>query len=265
MPAKAYVGTSGYSYGHWIGVLYPPELPQVRWLEHYCQFFNTVELNVTFYRLPLANTFRSWRKRTPESFCFALKGSRFITHIKKLSDCEEPLALFFQRVEEMGSKARVILWQLPPRFKVDLKKLEKFCTLLAVNPQTAKYLHAFEFREKTWFCKEVYDILRNHNLSLALADWPFILEVKDKPQEIGIIKYKTPKIEVEETADFLYIRRHGAVALYASNYSEEELKRDARYIKEWIQEGKDVYIYFNNDAYGYAVKNALFLKKLLEE
>ncbi len=265
MLAEHYVGTSGYSYGHWIGVLYPPELSQAKWLEYYCQFFGTVELNVTFYRLPTASTFKGWRKRSPENFVFALKGSRFITHIKKLGDCEEPLELFFQRVKELGDKARVILWQLPPRFKVDLDKLQRFCHLLATNPRASKYHHAFEFREKSWFCREVYDILKNYNFALALADWPFILQVKGKPQEIGIIKYKAPKIEVEETADFLYIRRHGAVALYASNYSDEELQRDARYIREWLEEGRDVYIYFNNDAYGYAVKNALFLKKLLEK
>lgn len=264
MPDKFYVGTSGYSYGHWIGVLYPPELSQTKWLEHYCQFFNTVELNVTFYRLPTASTFKGWRKRTPDNFWFALKGSRFITHIKKLGDCEEPLELFLQRTEELGDKARVILWQLPPRLKVDLEKLEKFCRLLSTHEKARKYLHAFEFREKTWFCKDVYNILRSYNFSLALADWPFILQTEGKPQEIGIIKYKAPKVDVEETADFLYIRRHGAVALYASNYSEEELQRDARYIKEWFREGKEVYIYFNNDAYGYAVRNALFLKKLLE-
>lgn len=265
MPSKCYVGTSGYSYGHWIGVLYPPEISRTKWLEYYCQFFNTVELNVTFYRLPTANTFRSWKKRSPEDFRFALKGSRFITHIKKLGDCEEPLKLFFERVKELGDKARVILWQLPPRFKADFEKLQRFCFFLSTNPEAKKYLHAFEFRDKTWFCSDVYDILRRYNFSLALADWPFILQVEGKPQEVGIIKYKAPKIEVEETADFLYIRRHGAVALYASNYSEEELERDARYIREWMDEGKDVYIYFNNDAYGYAVQNALFLKKLLEE
>lgn len=265
MSAKFYIGTSGYSYGHWRGVFYPPELSQKKWLEYYCQFFNTVELNVTFYRLPLASTFRSWDKRSPEGFCFSLKGSRFITHIKKLADCEESLKVFLQRVGEMGNKARVILWQLPPRFKLDLEKLRRFCSLLTANSQAVKYLHAFEFRDKTWFCREVYDILKNHNFALALADWPFVLETKGKPQQVGIIKYEAPKIEAEETANFLYLRRHGAVALYASDYSDEELKRDAHYVREWLEEGKDVYIYFNNDAYGHAVENALFLKKLLED
>jgi uncharacterized protein YecE (DUF72 family) len=260
-----YIGTSGYSYGHWRGVFYPPDLPQSKWLEYYCRFFNTVELNVTFYRLPLASTFRSWRKRSPEDFVFVLKGSRFITHIKKLGDCKEPLELFLERAEEIGEKGRVILWQLPPRFKFDGEKLKNFCELLSSHPKAKRYLHAFEFRDKSWFCQEVYDILRGHNFSLALADWPFILETEGKPQEVGIIKYRTQKITVEETADFLYIRRNGAVALYASNYSDEELERDARYIKEWLRAGKDVYVYFNNDAYGYAVKNALYLKKLLEE
>ncbi|MGB9797232.1 MAG: DUF72 domain-containing protein [bacterium] len=259
-----YIGTSGYSYGHWRGVFYPPDLPQTKWLEHYSKFFNTVELNVTFYRLPLVSTFKSWRLRTPQDFTFALKGSRFITHIKKLGDCSEPLELFLDRVEEMGEKGRVILWQLPPRFKCDSEKLKSFCQLLSSHPKGKRYLHAFEFRDRSWFCDDVYKILKEHNFSLALADWPFILETKGKPQEVGIIKYKAPKITVEETADFLYIRRHGAVALYASNYSEAELQRDAMYIREWLKADKDVYIYFNNDAYGYAVENALYLKKLLE-
>ncbi|MBC7326649.1 DUF72 domain-containing protein [bacterium] len=265
MRGKAFVGTSGYSYGHWIEVFYPRSVPQTKWLEYYSRFFNTVELNVTFYRLPSVSMFQSWRKRSPADFSFALKGSRFITHIKKLADCREPIEIFFQRVETLGEKAKVILWQLPPRFKVDIERLEKFCSLLSTNPLAVKYRHAFEFREKTWFCNEVYEILRRHGYALALADWPFILELRDKPQEVGIIKYKAPKIEVEETANFLYIRRHGAVALYASNYSDEELQRDAVYILDWLNQGKDVYIYFNNDAYGYAVRNALTLKKFLGE
>lgn len=262
--ARAFIGTSGYNYGHWRSVFYPPSLSPSKWLEHYCQFFSSVELNVTFYRLPQTSAFKGWYKRTPPHFSFALKGSRFITHIKKLGDCQEPLDTFAERVGELREKVGVILWQFPPRFKFDREKLEGFLSLLSSHPLTRNWRHSFEFRDISWFCPSVYHMLREHNFSLALADWPFILQTTGKPQEVGIIKYKARKVDVEETADFIYLRRHGAVALYASDYSEEELQRDAQYIKRWLEEGRDVFVYFNNDAYGFAVKNALRLKELVE-
>lgn len=239
--AKIFIGTSGYNYRHWSdGVFYPEGLPQSRWLEHYTEFFNTVELNVTFYRLPQESAFKGWHKRTPKNFAFTIKGSRFITHIKRLKDCKEPLELLYTRVRHLKEKFSSLLWQLPPKFKVDEERLSGFVKLLKIF----KARHVFEFRDKSWFQEKTYDILRKHNVSLCFADWP-ITDMK-----------------VEPTADFVYIRRHGAGQIvYGGCYSDKLLKRDTKEIKEWLKEGKDVYVYFNNDAHGYAVKNALTLKK----
>jgi len=251
---RAFIGTSGYNYLHWWnGVFYPSDLPQSKWLEFYAQFFDTVELNVSFYRLPKKETFAGWHKRTPDNFSFAVKGSRFITHIKRLKECREPLELFFDRVSALREKASIILWQLPPQFKFQKEdnRLKSFLKDLSdvfrpyLKSSISRLRQAFEFREASWFCDEVFDLLREENISLCIADWPEF-EVK-KPV----------------TADFVYLRRHGATALYASCYSDQELEREARQIEEWLKAGRDVYIYFNNDAYGYAVKNGLRLKELL--
>lgn len=243
--ARAFIGTSGYSYLHWWeGVFYPADLPQRKWLEFYAQFFDTVELNVSFYRLPKKEIFAGWKRRTPDNFAFAVKGSRFITHIKRLRECREPLELFFDRVSALGEKASVVLWQLPPRFRfgTEDKRLKNFLGDLS---KISNLRHAFEFRDVSWFCPEVFDVLKEHNISLCLADWPEF------------------DVEKPVTADFVYLRRHGATALYASCYSDEELTKDAWQIKEWLNSGRDVYVYFNNDAYGYAIKNGLRLKEML--
>lgn len=244
--AKYYVGTSGYVYNHWgKGVFYPANLPQNKWLEYYTSFFDTVELNVTFYRLPAIQAFKSWYKRTSSEFSFIIKGSRFITHIKRLDDCREPLKLFFDRASSLKEKLAVVLWQLPPKFKADATRLSNFIK------EIKKYSycrHAFEFRHEDWFSKEIISMLKENNMALCLADWPEFA-----------LKYE------ELTADFVYLRRHKpSNTLYGGNYSQAQLTADARKIKQWLRNNKDVYIFFNNDAHGWAVKNALTLKKLLE-
>lgn len=240
---KLFIGTSGYNYKHWAnGVFYPEGLPQNRWLEHYTKFFNTVELNVTFYRLPQESAFKGWHKRTPKNFAFTVKGSRFITHIKRLKDCKEPVDLFHRRVKYLKGKLSSILWQLPPKFKVDTKRLKKFAGLLKIF----KTRHIFEFRDESWFQKDVYDILKDHNASLCFADWPVVDAAKDV------------------TADFIYVRRHGVGKIvYGGCYTDKMLRADAKDVKKWRKEGKDVYAYFNNDAHGHAIENALTLKKML--
>jgi uncharacterized protein YecE (DUF72 family) len=283
---KAYIGTSGYIYDHWYGVFYPEDLTKDKWLEYYCKFFDTVELNVTFYRLPFESAFRGWYKRTPDDFLFTVKGSRFITHVKKLKDPKESLELLFNRAKHLKEKLGMVLWQLPPQLKVDSQKLENFCKLLQgyhKNPLERKNVisearHSFEFRHESWFCDEIYSILKKYNMALVVCDYPFILERapmvpsrRDQAEPAlrasvaALPPFKTNRklIQVPETADFIYLRRHGATALYASNYSDEQLKQDAEQIKKWLKSGKDVYIYFNNDAEGYAVKNALKLRKLV--
>ncbi len=250
---KYFIGTSGYSYNHWKGVFYPEDLPSYKWLEFYSKYFKVVELNVTFYRLPKETTFKNWYRRTPEEFKFVLKGSRIITHLKKLKEIEEPLELFFERVKGLKEKLKVVLWQFPPGFKADVKKLEKFCKLL--KKKANNIFHAFEFRNKTWFSANVYKLLKSYKMSPVIADWPFDLKLKKKSSN---------EIQVPLTADFIYIRRHGPGQLYSSSYSDKELEELAQEIKDLPKRIKEVYVFFNNDAFGYAVKNALKLKTFLK-
>jgi len=244
--AKVFVGTSGYNYRHWWNdVFYPRTLPQKGWLEFYSQFFDTVELNVTFYRLPNRKTFEGWYQRTPGHFLFSIKGSRFITHIKRLRDCKEPLEVFLDRAQGLKDKLSVILWQLPPKFKLNFERAKEFCGLLGDISTSKPVRQAFEFRDRSWFCPEVYGLLEEHNFSLCVAHSSVL-----------------PYVE-RATAQFVYIRFHGGESLYDSNYSEGELRDWSKRIGEWLRKGLDVYSYFNNDAYGFAVKNALALRELL--
>lgn len=244
MTAHIHIGTSGYAYGHWgDGVFYPGETPQKQWLEYYARHLTSVELNVTFYRLPDTSVFRSWRERTPRSFTFALKGSRYLTHIKRLKDCREPLARFMRHASALREKLRVVLWQLHPRMKVDTERLAAFCDLLKSSAAARRVRHAFEFRHESWFREEVYELLREHDCALCIAHSPH-----------------WPRPEIV-TADFVYLRFHGGERLYGSNYSEGELREWAAKARAWLKKGNDVYAYFNNDAQGYAVKNALLLRE----
>jgi uncharacterized protein YecE (DUF72 family) len=245
--ARVFVGTSGYNYRDWWnGVFYPRALPQKGWLEFYGHFFDTVELNVSFYRLPDRKTFEGWYQRTPKHFLFSVKGSRFITHIKRLKDCREPLETFLNHARGLREKLRVILWQLPLRFKLNMERLKDFCSLLDDGCASRLVRQVFEFRDASWFCQEVYRLLEEHNFSLCVAH-----------------SLVLPCVE-RTTADFVYIRFHGGESIYGSDYSEGELRDWSGRIGAWLGEGLDVYSYFNNDAFGCAVKNALALRKLVE-
>lgn len=238
---KYFIGTSGWNYSHWQGIFYPKDLSQGRWLEHYARFFNSVELNVTFYRLVRKRTFQNWYQRTPKEFYFVAKGSRFITHIKRLKAVKEPLSLFIDNVIELKEKLTAILWQLPPSFKKDFKKLESFLKLV----QKTKIRQVFEFRNETWFDKEIFILLKEYNACLCIA-------------HSGRFPYAK-----ESTSDFIYLRFHGGQSLYSSNYSDKELKQWTNFAKKFKQ--KDIFAFFNNDAYGYAIKNALKFRELLEK
>jgi len=240
--AKYRVGCSGFLYDSWRGAFYPESLAQKRWLSFYVGKFDTVELNVTFYRLLKKEAFERWHNETPPNFAFTLKGSRFITHIKKLRDVELPLLTFFNTTAPLLEKLEVVLWQLPPNFKINLKNLEDF--IEALKPYPVR--HVFEFRHKSWINKRVYKLLSASNIAICMADWPEF--INDLPL----------------TADFVYIRRHGEYGSYAKDYSSDQLKKDAKKIKSYLGLGKDVYIYFNNDAMGYAPKNAMMLRAMLE-
>lgn len=237
-----FIGTSGYSYKHWQNNFYPLELLKSKWLEFYSQNFNTVELNVTFYRLPDTAAFKNWHDKTPENFIFSLKGSRFITHIKRLKDVQKPLELFFKRAGFLSEKLGCVLWQLSPNFWLNIERLEKFLNLI----KSYNVRNVFEFRHESWFAEKVFALLKKYNSALCLADYPdFKVE---KPTDLS---------------DFIYLRRHGINNIYASSYTEQELTKDAKMIKKFLSRGQDVYIYFNNDANAYAVFNVRTLRQLL--
>lgn len=235
------IGCSGFLHDHWKEIFYPEDMPKRRWLEYYCTKFTTVELNVTFYGVPDKETFSKWYKETPKGFVFSLKGSKFITHTKKLRACAEPLEVFLSRASGLKEKLGVILWQMPPSLKVDPARLAEFLELL--RPYGAR--NTFEFREDTWISKKVISLMERENASLCMADWPESMN------------------DLPVTSDFVYIRRHGEDGSHATSYSPEKLKTDATRIRKYLRDKKDVFIYFNNDAFGYAPQNALRLKKLL--
>jgi uncharacterized protein YecE (DUF72 family) len=236
---QLFIGTSGWSYPHWRGPFYPEDLGEGKWLEYYTQYFNSVELNVTFYRLVKEATFRNWHERTPKGFSFVAKGSRFITHIKRLNEVAKPLRLFVERAAGLKGKLVALLWQLPPQYKKDLARLERFLGELAKTG----HRQVFEFRNGTWFDTETYELLRAHNACLCIAhsnQFPCVREV---------------------TADFLYLRFHGGTSLYGSNYSENELREWAHFARS--SGCATIFAFFNNDAYAYAVKNARTFEDLL--
>jgi len=241
--AQAFIGCSGYSYRHWRGNFYPQELPTKKWFSHYHSVFLTVELNVTFYRTPNAETFRHWRDESPADFAFAVKGSRFITHIKKLLDPEPNLEKFFTPASELKEKLRVVLWQLPPSFKLDLERLAPFLRAL----DNYQVRHTIEFRNETWFVPQVEELLKAHGVTYCMADWPPHLQAPPP------------------TTDFVYIRRHGYHGAYNGNYTPEAIAGDAEMIRRFLSEGRDVYIYYNNDLGGHAPRNALELEGMLNE
>ncbi len=236
------IGCSGFNYRHWKGTFYPSHLPQRKWFEHYWTAFNTVELNVTFYRLPLAGTFDKWHDETPADFAFSLKGSRYISHVKRLLDLKEPLELFFKGALRLKGKLKVVLWQFSPGFKIEIKRLKNFLELLQAYPVG----NTLEFRHESWITDEVTNLCKKYNANLCMADWPEFIE------------------DLPVTSDFVYIRRHGKGGSYATCYSKAELQKDAKRIKSYLEDGKNVFIYFNNDYGGYAPKNAKELIRACE-
>src|SRR4030042_2283664 len=241
---RLFLGTSGYSYKHWKGGFYPPGLPQTRWLEFYCQHFATVELNVTFYRLPTQKTFVNWYEKTPDNFCFAAKGSSFITHIKKLKDCCQPLRAYKENAAGLGEKLSCILWQLPPNLIYKRERLEEFCRLL--RAEYAEKRHAFEFRHASWLNEACYDCLTSYGFALCIPIAP-----------------DYPRVE-QMTAPFSYLRFHSGEIMGNSCFTDEELKQWAAKTREWLKE-QDLYIYFNNDASGFAIANAKKLRDYITE
>lgn len=242
-----FIGTSGYNYPHWRGRFYPSGLPSKHWITYYADHFNSVELNVTFYRLPLTKTFEGWRERTPTGFSFSLKGSRFITHLKRLEGAADALGTFLERAAILGEKLSIVLWQLPPGLHADSVKLRNFLETLRSHPIGNRIRQAFEFRHKSWFEDETYALLSQYRCALCVADAP-----------------RWPRVK-EATTEYVYVRFHGSERLYGSCYSPEDLEEWGDQIALWLTQGFDVYCYFNNDAEGYAINNARDLREIISQ
>lgn len=236
---RYFIGTSGWHYKHWKARFYPPDLPATRWLEYYARFFNSVEINNSFYRLPSETALNCWRDTTPSDFVFSLKASRFITHNKKLKGLES-FALFFNRTEAIRAKLGVILLQLPPSWRVNAERLDEFLCGLPGGMKVA-----FEFRNTTWHCDAIYEILKKHNAAFCVYD----IEGFTSPFPV--------------TADFLYVRLHGPQLKYAGRYGNALLTGWRARINA-AKGLEQAYIYFDNDINGDAIHDALALQKLLE-
>ncbi|MBM4271959.1 MAG: DUF72 domain-containing protein [Deltaproteobacteria bacterium] len=233
------IGTSGWNYGHWRSVFYPPECPKTKWLQFYAGEFTTVEVNATFYRLPPQATFENWKRNTPEGFLWAVKANRYITHVKRLQDPDESLGRFFRAARSLGEKLGPVLFQLPPALAYNRDVFSRFCETLD------KYRHrcALEIRHKSWLEERVLATLETHGIAFCISD------------TAGRYPYSEAV-----TADFIYIRLHGSRKLYVSDYTEEELQAWAEKITRW---GRDTYVYFDNDFAGHAPGNAASLKRIL--
>jgi uncharacterized protein YecE (DUF72 family) len=236
------IGCSGWNYEHWRdGVFYPPRLPPRRWLEFYARHFDTVEINATFYRLPKEQAVANWVRETPSEFVFAVKMSRYVTHVKRLRDLPPSIELFYSRIRPLARSPKLgpVLWQLPANFHRDDERLA--AVLEALPPGR----HCFEFRHESWFGDEVYELLRRHEAALVIGDTP------ERP-------FQTHEL----TADWTFVRFHRGTRGRRSNYSERELEQWAQRIETWARR-VDVYAYFNNDRNGFAVRNGLWLRKRL--
>jgi len=239
---RYYIGTSGWHYNHWQGSFYPETLSKVKWLEFYATHFTTVELNNSFYRLPSEAAFAAWHESSPANFIFAVKVSRFITHIKRLKNTEEAVEKFISRAKVLEEKLGPLLYQLPPNMHRHDEILESFLSAL---PRGLK--HVIEFRHQSWLEERVLEILHKYNIGFCVFDMPSI------------------SCPLVATADFAYIRFHGSAALYSSCYSDMELADWAKRLADLATNLKAVYIYFNNDAEAFAVGNAKTLRGYLQK
>jgi uncharacterized protein YecE (DUF72 family) len=235
------IGCSGWNYPHWRELVYPKGLPARRWLEHYAGLFDTVEVNATFYRLPRRESVASWVEETPHGFLFAVKASRYLTHMKRLTDMTRGLERFYERIEPLVKSPKLgpVLWQLPENFH---RSDERLASALARLPSGR---HCFEFRHPSWFVEDVYALLRQHRAALVIGDHPRR-------------RFQTHEL----TTDWTFIRFHHGSRGRNGNYSERELEEWAARITEWRRR-IEVFAYFNNDWNAYAVKNAGRLKIML--
>lgn len=234
------IGTSGWQYDHWSGPFYPSDLPKEEYLEFYAERLHSVEVNSSFYGLPDPKTAQGWREQAANGFIFSVKASRYLTHMKKLKDPQEPLDNFLESIQELKGQLGPILFQLPPNWQFNPERLVSFLDIL---PQG--YRFTFEFRDPSWFDPRAYGALREYHAAFCIYD----LKGQVSPKEI--------------TADFVYVRLHGPAGPYEGKYGTQELSGWAGAISTWSDQGRDVYCYFNNDMAGYAVQNALELQSMV--
>lgn len=238
------VGTSGWSYAHWRGVLYPPEAKPAEYFGHYARVFSTAEINSSFYHAPRAQTCRKWAGGAPEGFVFAVKAHRSVTHEGRLEGIETKWQQFVSAARALGEKLGPVLLQFPPSFRCRTDLLEAFLEEHRRAFGGAVRL-VFEFRHATWFEGGAAELLRRYGAAMVIAH-----------------SSRYPRAPLEAAGPFVYLRFHGPGALFASSYPEEELREWSERIRDWLREGLDVYAYFNNDAGGCAVRNALRLREL---
>jgi uncharacterized protein YecE (DUF72 family) len=272
MTGTVRIGISGWTYPPWRGVFYPRGLRQKDELEYAAGRLDSIEINGSFYSLQRPESYRAWHDRTPDGFVFAVKGGRFITHMKKLADVEQPLANFFASGPlALGAKLGPVLWQLPPTLGFDPERLKRFFDQLPRTTTAAATLaashdervegrawlepgaerpvrHALEVRHDTFLAPAFLDLLREHDIAVVVAD----------------TAGKWPKL-VETTTNFAYVRLHGDTELYASGYSPEALDDWAGVVRGWAESGKDVYVYFDNDMKVHAPFDAIALAERLAD
>jgi uncharacterized protein YecE (DUF72 family) len=247
---RVHVGCSGWQYQHWRGDFYPAELPQSRWFAHYALTFDTVEVNNSFYRLPEAGTFAKWRDQAPPRFVYAVKASRFLTHMKKLKDPEEPLRRFYMRARHLGSHLGPILYQLPPRWPLNLERFEIFLRALSKLSASAKaparLRHVVEFREPSWHDDRVFSLLEYHRVALCLHDMQGAA---------------TDKVVI---GPFVYTRFHFGTQKYGGRYDDRRLDQWAGWLADRAASGLEVFAYFNNDTGGHAPRDAVRLRSVID-
>jgi uncharacterized protein YecE (DUF72 family) len=234
------IGCSGWIYRHWRILFYPEKMPQKDWFAHYAATFDTVEINNSFYRLPKAETFDKWREQAPPGFRYAVKANRFLTQAKKLKDCAEALERFLAPTRHLGDTLGPILYQLPPRFRLNRERLAEFIALLPRD-----LVHVFEFRDKSWLTEEVLAMLDAGGVSFCAHDMPGLA---------------TPAWAAGPIA---YLRFHGGEGKYRGRYPDERLLGWTDWIVDQARRGRDVWCYFNNDIGGDAVHDALTLRGMV--
>lgn len=239
---KVHIGTSGWHYKHWMGTFYPEGMKSSEFMDYYLKFFRTVEVNNSFYRLPSVSTFSQWNASVPDDFMYAVKASRYITHMKKLKEPKEHFTNFIENARALEEKLGPILFQLPPGWKYNEERLIAFLEVLPNH-----YRYTMEFRNPSWYNDRVYALLEEKNIAFCIYE----------------IDYHMSPIWV--TADFVYVRLHGPEGKYAGSYSDSALQWWVNQCLDWRKTGKDVFFYFDNDQLGYAAFNAKRMIELVGE